>query len=171
MFISRALLGLGLVLAAGTAFAGTSPQTSSFGVTANVQRSCQIDSVTGISFGDYDVLSTTDATANGEIRIKCSTGVTNIRVALDQGLNADAGSTDAAPLRRMSSGSGFLPYNIYQDSGRSTVWGNTAASDVLIPGPTSAASVVSLTTYGKIAAGTDAPVGSYSDTVGVSVTF
>jgi spore coat protein U-like protein len=48
-----------------------------------------------------------------------------------QGANADAGSSDTAPLRRMADGSGnLLSYNLYQESGRTTVWGNSEPTGV-----------------------------------------
>lgn len=167
----RFALALGLLACAGGAFAGSSPQTGSFQVTASVAKSCQVAATTNIAFGAYDPLSTTDKDASGSVTVKCSQGVTNIVVTLDQGANPAVGSTAAAPMRQMASGADRLAYQIYSDATRSSVWGNTAATGVSIAGPTAAATPDVLTTYGRINAGVDAAVGSYTDTVGVTATF
>lgn len=167
----RSALALALLAFAGSAFAGASPQTGSFQVTASVAKSCQVSATSNIAFGAYDPLASTDTDAAGSVTVKCSQGVTNIVVTLDQGANAAAGSTAAAPIRQMASGTDRLPYQIYSNAGRTTVWGNTAATGVTIAGPTAAATPDVLPTYGRIAAGTDAAVGTYTDTVGVTATF
>lgn len=169
--ILRSALALALIAAAGSAAAGSSPQTGSFQVTASVAKSCLVSATTNIGFGAYDPLATTDHDASGSVTVKCSQGVTNIVVTLDQGANAGAGSTAAAPIRQMASGTNRLPYQIYSNSARSNVWGGTAATGVTIAGPTAAATPEVLTTYGRIAAGTDAAAGGYVDTVGVTATF
>ena len=167
----RSALGLALLLAAGSSFAGVSPQTGSFQVTASVAKSCLVSATTDIAFGAYDPLAVTDKDAAGSVTIRCAKGVTAIVVTLDQGANPAAGSTAAVPLRQMASGTERLGYQIYQNTGRTTVWGNTALTGVTIPGPTAAATPVVLPTYGRIAAGQDVAVGSYVDTVGVTATF
>jgi len=90
-------------------------------------------------------------------------------LTLGQGSHANTGSSDAAPLRRLQdSGSNVLTYSLYQDSGRNTVWGNTALTGVSHTGTGSATSV---TVYGQIAAGQNVPAGNYSDVVVATVTF
>ena len=167
----RSALALALLASAGVAFAGASPQTGSFQVTASVAKSCQVSATSNIAFGAYDPLAVADKDAAGSVTIKCSQGVTNIVVTLDQGANPAGGSTAAAPLRQMASGTDRLGYQIYSNAGRTSVWGNTAGTGVTIVGPTAAATPDVLPTYGRIAAGTDAAVGTYSDTVGVTATF
>jgi spore coat protein U-like protein len=167
----RSAIALALLVAAGSAFAGSSPQTGSFTVTASVAKSCLVSATSNIAFGAYDPLATADKDAAGSVTIKCSAGVTGIVVTLDAGANAGTGSTAAAPVRQMASGADRLPYQIYSNSGRTAVWGGTAATGVTIAGPTAAATPAVLPTYGRIAVGTDAPVGTYSDTVGVTATF
>lgn len=168
--IRFALLAAALALPL-AAQAGPSPQTGSFQVTAQVNASCQVVSTANIDFGVYDALAATDQDAAGSVTVRCSQGTTNVLVALDQGANPAAGSTAAAPLRQMASGAERLPYQVYSDASRSSVWGDTAATGQTIPGPMSAGTPVVLTTYGRIAAGEDAAPGAYTDTVGVTVTF
>ena len=166
-----ALLALSLLAAIAPAFAGSSPQTGSFQVSATINNSCQVSATTNIAFGTYDTLSTTDTDAAGSVSVRCNQGVTNVVVTLDQGANPAAGSSAAAPLRQMASGTDRLPYQIYSDAARTTVWGDTAATGVTIAGPLAASAAEVLPTYGRIAAGQDAPAGAYTDTVGVTATF
>jgi len=104
----------------------------------------------------------------GTVTVTCTSGdATNI--TLGQGANAANGSTDAAPLRQMKdSGTDVLSYALYQDSARTTAWGNTSATGVDETGTGAAQNV---TVYGAVAAGQNVPAGSYSDTVVATVTF
>lgn len=69
----------------------------------------------------------------------------------------------------MSDGaSHFLSYALYQDTGRTTVWGNTGGTGVANTGT---GTQNALTVYGAVAAGQAVPAGSYSDTVVATVTF
>ncbi len=90
----------------------------------------------------------------------CTKGSTGV-VSLDNGLNFSGGA------RRMKTGTNFLTYEMYNDSGRTTVWN---ASNTVSYTAASKAST-GLTLYGRVAAGQDVPVGSYSDTVIATITF
>jgi spore coat protein U-like protein len=172
---SMRLSSLALVaatLVAGNAFAATSPATGSFKVTASVANSCIVTTTKDIAFGAYDPADTNFSSAldgAGSVSVRCTRG-TAANVALEQGDNPTSGSTCAAPLRQMASGSDLLRYDIYSDSGRTTVWGCDPANRVSF---TSLASntAVTLPTYGRIPAGQDVPAGSYADKVVVTVTF
>lgn len=171
--LSLSIVAAGLIGLAAPAFAGPSPQTGTFNVTANVAASCRVVSTTDIAFGAYDPADVNFATpldGMGSISVRCVRGVV-ADVALDQGLYAGAGSTCVAPVRQMSDGgTERLGYSIYQNAARTTAWGCDATNDQSF---TSAASNVSttLTTYGRVPAGQDVTTGSYSDTVTVTVTF
>jgi spore coat protein U-like protein len=155
------------------AFAGPSPQTDDFDVTATVNGSCNIISTADIAFGVYDpadVNFTTPLDGTGSVTIRCVRG-TVVDVALGQGLFAGAGSTCAAPLRRMSDGgTERLGYDIYQDAARTTVWGCAATNDQTYTSG-SPSTPTTLTTYGRVPAGQDVAAGSYDDTVVVTATF
>jgi spore coat protein U-like protein len=128
-----------------------------------VQLSCEV-TTTALSFGNYDPIAAHAASAltgTGGLTVTCTDSLP-ATVTLDQGLYPAAGSTDAAPLRRMSDGAGHsLSYQLYQDAALSTVWGNTPETGMCASG--------SLTVYGAIPAAQNAPVGSYADTVVVVV--
>jgi spore coat protein U-like protein len=68
----------------------------------------------------------------------------------------------------MSNGTDVLKYDLYSDSGRTTVWGNTAGTGKTHTGTGSS---TDLTVYGTLPHGQNKSVGSYSDTVLATVTF
>lgn len=167
ILVGSAILG-GALVSAGTATAAT--DTADLVVTATVTANCTISS-TGLAFGAYDPVST-NAAANldgtGTVSVTCTSGAAGV-IALGQGANADTGSTDAVPLRRMNDGgTNHLSYFLYQDTGRTTVWGNTEATDV---SHTGTGSSTDLTVYGRVTAAQNVPAGSYTDTVVATVTF
>lgn len=171
--LNTRLLGLtaasALFLAASsTTHAGTA--TSNLSVTATVTANCSI-STAPVAFGSYDPVSanaTSPLNGSGTITVTCTSGDA-AKITLGQGSNPGTGSTDAAPVRQMKdTGTDVLAYALYQDSGRTTVWGNTAATGVAQTGTGSAQNV---TVYGAVTAGQNVPAGSYSDTVVATVTF
>lgn len=84
------------------------------------------------------------------------------------GLNG-GGSGDTT-ARVMSDGSGnTVGYQLYTDSDRSTVWGNTVGTDTAPE--TGTGTSQDITVYGEVPAQNTPPAGDYSDTVAVTVTF
>jgi spore coat protein U-like protein len=165
-FIGAAALCGGL-LGAGSLSAAT--DTADVEVTATVTANCNITS-SGLAFGAYDPVITNAASnldASGTLTVTCTSGSTGV-IALGQGANADTGSTDAIPLRRMVSGLNFLSYALFQDAGRTTLWGNTTATDVSHSGDGTATDV---TIYGRVTSAQNVPAGAYADTVLATVTF
>jgi spore coat protein U-like protein len=164
---TAALAGLA---AAGSHFfapaAAAASQTANLGVSATVSTNCTI-STTALGFGSYDPVganASADLDGTGGLTVACTKGAT---ATLGLGLGANAsGST-----RRMSDGSGsFLTYELYQDSGRSTVWGTAGAGLLtLTAAPSKAARV--FTVYGRVPSNQDATAGSYTDTVVATVNF
>lgn len=148
-----------------TAFAGT--DTSNMSVSATVSDNCTI-SAGALPFGSYDPLSGSDVDGSAVLTVACTEG-TSSTVTLGQGSNSDTGSTDAAPLRRMSGGSDYLSYDLHQDSGRTTVFGNTGGTGVAYVASSSTASTVNV--YGRIPSGQSVAAASFSDTVVATITF
>jgi spore coat protein U-like protein len=172
MFSARTFSLTGALLlsigAATSTDAATAQQNLS--VTASVTANCTITTAP-VAFGAYDPVATNASTAldgSGTVNVTCTSGA-NTTVTLGQGVNADSGSSDAAPARRLSDGgTNFLTYSLFQDTGRSTIWGNTSGTGVANTGT---GTQVALTVYGAVAAGQNVPAGSYSDTVVATVTF
>ena len=166
-----ALIG-GVALGGSSLLTGTADgatDTADLTVTATVAANCTISS-SGLAFGAYDPVSTNAASpldGSGAVSVTCTSGSVG-DITLGQGANADTGSTDAAPLRRMSDGTDHLAYFLYSDSGRTTVWGNTAETDVAHTGTGTSTDI---TVYGQVTAGQNVPAASYTDTVVATVTF
>jgi len=163
--LSAAVLFVVVFLATAPAFAATA--TSNFTVTASVANNCTI-STTAIAFGAYDPIVTHASTpldATGSVTITCTKGATTT-IGLGPGANAPGTST----TRAMVAGGNKLDYEIYQETGRTTVWG-TSGAGLLTPAAAPDKSPRAFTTYGRIPAGQDVPSGSYSDTVTATVNF
>jgi spore coat protein U-like protein len=159
-----------LILGVSSGTQAASPQNADLNVSATVEANCTI-ATTAVDFGAYDPIVTnlsTDLDAQGEVTVLCTNGA-SATVTLGQGVDPGPGSTDAAPARRLKhSTADYLTYILYSDGGHSTVWGNTAGTGV---SHTGTGLSTDLHVYGRLAAGQNKPVGTYTDTVVASVTF
>lgn len=117
-------------------------------------------SVVNVAFASYDVFTPTATNSTGTVKVNCSASAT---YAIS--LSAGAGTFAS---RVMLSGSYELNYNLYTTSRHLTIWGDGTSGTVTINGTGKRASH---TVYGLIPALQNVPVGSYSDTVTVTVTF
>ncbi len=158
----RGMLAGSLILTSNV-YAGSA--TSSLSVSATVASNCTI-STSALSFGSYDPI-VANATANldgtGTVTITCTKGAVTT-VGLDLGGNA-SGTT-----RRMASGTERLSYELYKDSSRSSVWGNSG-TDLNDTGTAPSKAARAFTVYGRIPSAQDVAAGSYSDTVTATVNF
>jgi spore coat protein U-like protein len=161
------VLGLfsGLSLAAGS-IVNAATSTANLSTSASVANNCTI-STAAVAFGTYDpvvVNASASLDGSGSLTVACTKGATTT-IGLDLGSNA-SGST-----RRLSNGaSGYLTYEFYQDSNRSTVWSNSGSGLVSPPAAPSKDGRV-FNVYGRIPANQDVPSGTYSDTVTATVNF
>ena len=139
--------------------------TTTLTVSASVTANCTI-STGALAFGSYDPVGANASSpldATGTVTIACTKGSTNT-IGLDLGSNA-SGST-----RRMASGSERLTYEMYKDSSRTQVWGNSG-TDLYDAGTAPSKAARSFNVYGQVPAGQDVGAGSYSDTVVATVNF
>jgi spore coat protein U-like protein len=144
-------------------------ETSNMTVDATISATCTI-STTAVNFGTYDPIvahKTAALAGTGGVTTTCTNG-SAATITLGQGANATATSTDAAPERQMASGTNRLSYQLYSESTRTTVWGNTSTTGKAITGSGTASTE---TVYGSVPAGQNKPTGTYSDTVVATVTF
>jgi len=150
-------------------FAGTA--TDNMAVTTDVGISCTI-TVADLTFTSYDPTYGVDNDSTGSVTSTCTTGG-SVVLTLGQGANADSSSTDAAPIRRMVGTTGaaagtYLNYGLYQEGGRTTVFGNTSGTG----GSFTATGGADVTTvYGRIPKEQAAAVGSFVDSVSVTLTY
>jgi spore coat protein U-like protein len=157
------LAGVGALLGSTRVSAGSA--TANLSVTATVSNNCTI-STTTVAFGAYDPVVTNASAAldgTGGVTIACTKSATST-IGLGLGSNA-SGST-----RRMANGTEYLTYELYQETGRATVWGNSGGG-LYTPAAAPSFAPRTFTVYGRVAAGQDVPAGSYTDTVVASVNF
>src|SRR5262245_838396 len=121
--MAGAAAGVALIVARFGTPVSAATATANLGVSATVTNNCTI-STGALAFGSYDPVvanASTNLDGTGTVSVACTKG-TSATVGLGLGSNA-SGST-----RRMGDGGGnFLTYELYQDSGHTTVWGNSGA--------------------------------------------
>lgn len=158
----RALLAAGLLTLAASAFAAT--KTTTVALSANVNANCSV-TATALAFGTVDPLSSqTDASST--VTVKCTKNTT-------YSVGLDAGTTSGATVanRLLANSGDTMQYNLYTTSGYATVWGDTAGTWQTGTGA-GMGTGNPLTVYGRVAGGQqNLAVGSFSDTVTVTVTY
>ena len=130
--------------------------TGSFTVQAAVAKACKVTSAGNVNFGTYDPTATSALTGTSAIKVKCTRG-TGYDIALS--------STNSF---KMTDGTNLIPYSITQPNGSS----NWETTPLTIAG----SAITTNADYTYTAAlsttqGLDVPVGSYLDTVTVTVTY
>jgi spore coat protein U-like protein len=71
----------------------------------------------------------------------------------------------------MTSGTNTLGYKLFQNAALTTNWGNTVGTDTYSNTSSTSSLTQTITIYGQIPASEAAAVGSYTDTVTMTVTF
>jgi spore coat protein U-like protein len=161
-------------LAFGSGFSGVDSYaagsaSSSIAVSATVNANCLI-TAGALGFGTYDPVSANASSpldGSATLSVTCTQGAA-AKIMLGQGSNADTGSNDGAPVRRMRTGTNYLSYQLYKDVAGGVVWGNTDGTHVAYTGTGGSGSV---SVYGRVTAGQNVPAGSYTDTVLATINF
>ena len=171
MNLSRtiAVVGVGAAMALaglGSVKTNAATATANLSVSATVTNNCTISTV-ALAFGSYDPVvanASTNLDGTGTVVVACTKGST-ATIGLGTGANA------SGSIRRMKdAGTNYLTYELYQDSGRSTVWANSGAG-LLSPVAAPSKAARNFTVYGRVASNQDVPAGSYTDTVVATVNF
>lgn len=138
-----------------------------------VPEYCQIDSTSAVSFGSISESGQLSANqdAEGAINSTCNSG-TAYTIYLDNGEHV----SDSNRQMYSSSTQEYFPYQLYQDSSRSTLWDETGGTSATggsggVSG-TGTGSSQETVIYGRIASGTTIPsAGTYTDTVISTLTY
>jgi spore coat protein U-like protein len=139
---------------------------------------------TGVNFGTLDFgiqpstftgVLTTAATAGaggaGATNIICSPDVTSLNVAVSAGNNAGQGASIGTGARAMKKGTSYLPYDVYSDSGLTTVYPTSgSAVGITLPGTGAA---FPLPVYGRInkTSANAMASGTYTDVLQVTLSW
>lgn len=144
---------------------GTGSNLSSKALSSKIviANSCTIGT-SPIGFGTLSSLAA-NVDASGNLSINCNSGA-------GYTVELDGGTTTGSVSNRMMSlggiGAGVISYQLYQDSARLVVWGNTGPATVT---GTGTGSSQTLTVYARIPSQATPAVGNYKDTVTATVTF
>jgi spore coat protein U-like protein len=162
--MKRLLLALiALVVCSYVPLATAATASASLQVSATVDQSC-IVSTTPLTFATYSPFASTPDDSTGTVTLHCSVG-TVANIGLDCGTACSSGT---AYMRNGSGGS--LTYSLYQNSIRTTPWGNTTGTWLTTPpAPDTNSQVYNV--YGRVPASQPVPPGNYTDTVTATVNF
>ncbi|MCA9582575.1 MAG: spore coat protein U domain-containing protein [Myxococcales bacterium] len=130
---------------------------------------CGFNSVSTLAFGAYDVFAVADLDSVGTISYTCTAVVPGDTVRID--LNVGTGGPSYTP-RQLQSGIHRMDFNIYLDAARTAIWGDGSSSTSFYTrtNPPDGTPVL-VNTYGRIPAGQSIPVGAYSSTITVTMSF
>lgn len=129
-----------------------------------------------LAFGTYNPVSGSPTTANGSIVVQCQailTGNPNVPYTL----LLSSGSSGSVMNRIMTGGSTNLPYNVFTSGSYTTVWDNTTGvtGNVVLSGVLGlgvlATGTDTQTAHGRILASRPVAVGSYADSLTITVSF
>lgn len=122
-------------------------------------------SASGVSFGSYNVFSSTPLDASGSVTYQCAPLAINVQIHLSRG-----GATSFSP-RQMRQGSATLNYNLYLDVARTIVWGDGTGGTQVYSALAAVLIDIVVPIYGRVPAGQNVEPGSYSDTITATILF
>ncbi len=141
--------------------------TATFLVSLTLQANCTI-ATTALNFGTSGVL-TAAINQQSSLTVNC-TNTTPYNVGLDAG--TVSGSTVAGRLMAgtATGNTATVPFQLYSDTGRTTVWGNTQGTNTVAG--TGSGATQSLTVHGQVPTQTTTPrPDTYQTTVTATVYF
>lgn len=123
---------------------------------------------TNIPFGNIDLISGSTITSTGTVSISCPGGFgSNPYLWICTSIGVGANST-SVNNRTMKNGSNTLGYQLYTDSGMTTIWQYTPSNQYSTPYNNSTGGSSNATVYAKILPSQTSPPGSYTDTYSTS---
>jgi len=128
-------------------------------------------SATGISFGPYDVFAPSPLDSTGSVSVSCDE-LPPADVVIEIGPSPGSGGFSPRQMRHLSLPD-RLSYNLFTDASRSSVWGDGTAGTqtVFLKNVKRQKPPVMTTIYGRIPPGQNVPVGAYTDTLTVTITW
>jgi spore coat protein U-like protein len=162
---SLAAAGLMLAVSLGT---GAATKTATFEVKVTIQSECTL-TATNLDFGSLGGLNPISGNqdAQSTLTVTC-TPMTPYQIGMDQG-NV-SGST--VENRVMSNGTAQLAFQLYEDTTRNDIWGNTPGSGGNTVGGTGSGNAQTLTVYGRIPSGQGQPqAGVYKSVVTAAIYY
>ena len=126
-----------------------------------------------MAFGIYDPLAAAPLDSTSTVQVTC-TSDRPPRVTYE--VQLDTGQAGSFAPRAMTNGLSQLTYNLYIDAARSAVWGDGTGGTAVVTAdynltPPGSTQTDTYTVYGRVPAGQVVTVGSYLDTITVTLVF
>jgi spore coat protein U-like protein len=127
--------------------------------------SCSFTSVTGASFGTYNVFSALSNTNGvGSLNVNCNGGGASSFV-----VTLSTGQSNSYAVRVMKNGGNSLNYNLYTSAARTVIWGDGSGGSSVMTASRNGTTALSI--MGEIPAEQNVSVGSYTDSIITTVNF
>ena len=164
MVVYRWILGIAIPLAGLLAASPAQAECAALSLC-----SCTV-SATGIDFGNYNPVAVGDNDSTGTVRVRCTLLVA---LAGSYTIELNKGSSSTYAPRKLTNGASTLNYNIYTTNARNVIWGDGTGGSQSVTTNFTALLGIDQTTnvYGRIPAGQNAVIGSYSDLITVTLVF
>ena len=138
--------------------------------TAQAQQGCTV-STAPADFGTYDVLLAGANDIVTSITVGCSfSPPVPADVTISIGPSPNSGGFDPRQMK-LSGGSEFINYNLYIDSGRTQIWGDGTGSTFTLTDRVFKRADWVASVYGRIPPGQDVSVGTYNESLTVTITW
>ena len=143
--------------------------TGTLGVNFNLGQTCTTAQVYPVTFPGAATGAIAAETGTGVISVTCSTGAP-YTVGLDAGLHPSTpGDTTTRRMAGAAQTTSYVTYDLWQNAGATTHWGNNSPVDTV--GGTGTGAAQQITVYGQIPAQTQAQADVYMDTVTITVNY
>lgn len=137
-------------------------------VLSQVIVNCIFQTAPSLNFLGYDpsgVNSTLPLDQTALLQIGCTRGATTT-IGIDNGTHVGQATIGT---RALADGPKYLGYDLYQDSGRTTLWTNTGAGLYNYVSLSSLPTTISI--YGRVFPSQNAPTGIYTDTLVITINY
>ena len=142
---------------------------------ADAATACRLVNATSLSFGPYDVLSTAANDTLVTIDVACDRhgGPQSVEVVMAIGQGSNGTSINNRRMLHTGGSGDYLTYNLFRDVSRSSIWGFSNGVDTVsrqLSIANNSTATASFTIYARIPAQQDVTIGSYRDSVQITVT-
>jgi spore coat protein U-like protein len=121
--------------------------------------------VIALQFGNYNPLFGGTLDATGDVFVTCDSAVP-YSITIDAGIHS-GGNFGSRRMERIGGGD-FLTYNIFRDPGRIEIWGDGSGS-TFVQAAVSTGIESRFIAYGRLPAGQNVSIGTYTDSLSVLV--
>jgi spore coat protein U-like protein len=130
---------------------------------------CNFNSLTNVAFGFYDVFNASPTDSAGNVQIRCTYNPSR-NVTMSIGTSPNTGGFNPRAMK-LTTGTDLLNYNLYTTAARNIIWGNGTQGTQTVVKNCPRNTNVDFPVYGRITALQDVSIGSYSDTLVVTISF